>query len=265
MRFNIRGPNWTPAAGGCSGSTAFGEALVHIRDGRADMVLSGGAESVVTPMVICGMAAMGSLCLEHQDDPEHAVRPFDQSHCGTAVGAGSGILILEELEHAKARGADILCELVGYGTSQDEGVPNHPRGTGLKQAAMRALKSAELEPKDIGYINAHGTAVPEADLAEAKALCEVFGDAASQTVLGSTKGATGDLLGAAGALEGVITALSVGRGEIPPSVNLQTPDPSVGSFRMLKESEKSDLQAAMSVNFGIGGVNTALIFKRYAA
>lgn len=263
MRFNLRGPNWTPASAGASGSQAIGEAMVHILDGRCDLMVAGGAESVVTPIVIAGFDNMGALTHE-QDDPATACRPFDQGRSGAVLGEGAGILILEELERAVARGAPILCEVVGFGLGQDEGVPNVPQGMGMRHAIERALEQAGMKPADIGYVNAHGIGQVEADRTEARALREVFGDASDRLAVSSIKGATGDLLGGSGAVEGVVTAMAVARGRIPPTVNLDKVDPECGPFHFVQgKAEDKAIDAAMSVNFGVGGANTALIFKRY--
>jgi 3-oxoacyl-[acyl-carrier-protein] synthase II len=227
-------------------------------------MITGGAEATVTPMAIGGFANMKALS-ERNDSPETASRPFDSTRDGFVMGEGAGILILEELEHALGRGATIYAEIVGYGATGDAYhlTAPAPDGEGAQRAMKRALKDAGLEPKDIQYINAHGTSTPANDFNETRAIKAVFGEHAKGVNVSSTKSATGHMLGAAGAVEAVVSAMVVGTGIIPPTINYQNPDPELDLNYTPNKSVERDVNAVLSNSFGFGGHNTTLAIKRY--
>jgi 3-oxoacyl-[acyl-carrier-protein] synthase II len=265
MRFNLRGPNWTPGAGNASGAVAVGEGLFHIRDGRSDLVLTGGAESTVTPMIICAYNNMGGLSTRRQDDAAAASRPFDKDRDGAVIGEGAAVLILETEERAKARGITPLCEVAGYGVAKDPGVPNFPKGPAVAKAVKRALEDAGISADEVDWVCAHGSGHVESDRNEMRGLAEVFGDRASEVMVSSIKGSTGDLLGASGAVEAGIAAMAVARGKVPPTVNLHDLDPECGAFHFVKDGcADKPIRAAVSVNIAVGGLHTALVFTPYA-
>jgi 3-oxoacyl-[acyl-carrier-protein] synthase II len=228
-------------------------------------MITGGAEATVTPMAIGGFANMKALS-ERNDSPETASRPFDATRDGFVMGEGAGVLILEEMEHALKRGAKIYAELVGYGATGDAYhlTAPAPDGEGAQRAMKRALKDAGLEPKDIQYINAHGTSTPANDLNETRAIQAVFGDAAKDVNVSSTKSMTGHMLGAAGAVEAVISSMVVIEGVIPPTINYQNPDPELGLNYTPNKAVKRDVDAVLSNSFGFGGHNTTLAIRRFS-
>ena len=264
MQFNAKGPNYATVSACATSAHAIGDAYRTIQYGDADVMITGGAEATVTPMAIGGFANMKALS-ERNDSPETASRPFDATRDGFVMGEGAGILILEELEHALARGAKIYAEIVGYGATGDAYhlTAPAPDGEGAQRAMRRALKDANLEPKDIQYINAHGTSTPANDFNETRAIKAVFGEDAKGVNVSSTKSATGHMLGAAGAVEAIISSLVVGKGVIPPTINYQTPDPELDLNYTPNHSVERKVNAVLSNSFGFGGHNTTLAIKRY--
>lgn len=264
MQFNAKGPNYATVSACATSAHAIGDAYRTIQYGDADVMITGGAEATVTPMAIGGFANMKALS-ERNDSPETASRPFDATRDGFVMGEGAGILILEELEHALARGARIYSEIVGYGATGDAYhlTAPAPDGEGAQRAMKRALKDAGLEPKDIQYINAHGTSTPANDFNETRAIKAVFGDYAKDVNVSSTKSATGHMLGAAGAVEAIISSLVVGNGVIPPTINYSHPDPELDLNYTPNTSVEREVNAVLSNSFGFGGHNTTLAIKRY--
>ncbi|MDP9278977.1 MAG: beta-ketoacyl-ACP synthase II [Gemmatimonadota bacterium] len=264
MMFNAKGPNYATVSACATSAHAIGDAYRTIQYGDADVMITGGAEATVTPMAIGGFANMKALS-ERNDSPETASRPFDSTRDGFVMGEGAGILILEELEHALGRGATIYAEIVGYGATGDAYhlTAPAPDGEGAQRAMKRALKDAGLEPKDIQYINAHGTSTPANDFNETRAIKAVFGEHAKSVNVSSTKSATGHMLGAAGAVEAVVSAMVVGTGIIPPTINYQNPDPELDLNYTPNKSVERDVNAVLSNSFGFGGHNSTLAIKRY--
>jgi 3-oxoacyl-[acyl-carrier-protein] synthase II len=264
MMFNAKGPNYATVSACATSAHAIGDAYRTIQYGDADVMITGGAEATVTPMAIGGFANMKALS-ERNDSPETASRPFDATRDGFVMGEGAGILILEELEHALKRGATIYAEIVGYGATGDAYhlTAPAPDGEGAQRAMKRALKDAGLEPKDIQYINAHGTSTPANDFNETRAIKAVFGEHAKTVNVSSTKSATGHMLGAAGAVEAIVSAMVVGSGVIPPTINYHTPEPELDLNYTPNTSVKRDVNAVLSNSFGFGGHNTTLAIKRY--
>lgn len=264
MQFNAKGPNYATVSACATSAHAIGDAFRIIQYGDADVMICGGSEAAVTPMAIAGFANMKALS-ERNDSPETASRPFDATRDGFVMGEGAAVVILEELEHAKARGATIYAEVAGYGATGDAYhlTAPAPDGEGAQRAMRRALSDAGLRPADIQYINAHGTSTPANDLNETRAIKAVFGDAAAGVNVSSTKGATGHMLGAAGAVEFVFSSLVVQGGMVPPTINYQTPDPELDLDYTPNTPVKRDVTAALSNSFGFGGHNVALAVKRY--
>ena len=264
MQFNAKGPNYATVSACATSAHAIGDAFRTIQYGDADIMITGGAEATVTPMAIGGFANMKALS-ERNESPATASRPFDATRDGFVMGEGAGILILEELEHALKRGATIYAELVGYGATGDAYhlTAPAPDGEGAQRAMKRALKDAGLEPQDIQYINAHGTSTPANDLNETRAIQAVFGEAANEINVSSTKSMTGHMLGAAGAVEAVISAKVVGEGIIPPTINYENPDPELNLNYTPNKAVKRDVDAVLSNSFGFGGHNTTLAIRRF--
>lgn len=264
MRYGARGPNYATVSACASSAHAVGSAFRAIRCGEADAMVAGGTEATVTPLCMAGFASMKALS-ERNDSPETASRPFDATRDGFVLGEGSGMLVLESLEHARARGATILGELAGYGQSADA---HHmtapaPGGAGAQIAIRAALRDASLAPEDVQYVNAHGTSTPANDSTETAALKAVFGTHAPSLAVGSTKSMTGHTLGAAGAIESVIAALACARGEIPPTINYEVPDPECDLDYVTSGPVSRDVHAAISNSFGFGGHNVCLAFRRW--
>jgi len=266
MQFNAKGPNYATVSACATSAHAIGDAFRTIQYGDADVMITGGAEATVTPMAIGGFANMKALS-ERNESPETASRPFDATLDGFVMGEGSGMVILEELEHAQARGARIYAEVVGYGATGDAYhlTAPAPNGEGAQRAMKRALKDASLRPEDIQYINAHGTSTPANDLNETLAIKAVFGDTIRNINVSSTKSPTGHMLGAAGAVEFVISALTVVEGKVPPTINYETPDPECDLDYTPNEPVERQVDAVISNSFGFGGHNTTLAVKRFAA
>ncbi len=260
----LKGPNLASVTACASGTHAIGLSARLIAYGDADVMLCGGAEKASTPMGIGGFSALKALSTRN-DEPEKASRPWDVDRDGFVLGDGAGVLVLEEYEHAKARGAKIYAELVGFGMSGDafHMTATPEDGDGARRSMLHAIKDAGIEPCEINYINAHGTSTHVGDLSELRAAKAIFGDAPEHTVMSSTKSMTGHLLGAAGAIEAIITVLAVRDQICPPTINLDNPDPEVGGFNLVpNEAQKHDIKYAISNSFGFGGTNGSLIFKR---
>jgi 3-oxoacyl-[acyl-carrier-protein] synthase II len=264
MRFNAKGPNYATVSACATSAHAIGDAFRAIQYGDADIILSGGAEATVTPMAIGGFANMKALS-ERNDSPATASRPFDATRDGFVMGEGSGVVVLEELEHARKRGARIYAEVVGYGATGDAYhlTAPAPDGEGAQRAMRRAMQDAGLNPRDVQYINAHGTSTPANDLNETKAIKAVFGEEARNLNVSSTKSATGHMLGAAGAVEFIFTALAVREGKIPPTINYQTPDPECDLNYTPNQLAERRVNAALSNSFGFGGHNVTLAIRRF--
>ncbi|MGM9723601.1 MAG: beta-ketoacyl-ACP synthase II [Prevotella sp.] len=269
IHFGFHGPNYTTTSACASSSNALADAFNLIRLGKANVIVSGGAEAAVCACGVGGFNAMKALSTRN-DDPEHASRPFSASRDGFIMAEGAGCLILEELEHAKARGAKIYAEMVGEGASADAYhiTASHPEGLGAKLVMQNALNDAGMKAEDIDYINVHGTSTHVGDISEAKAIKEVFGDAAYKLNISSTKSMTGHMLGAAGAVEAMVAVLSVKNDIVPPTINHEAgdEDPEIDynlNFTF-NEAQKREVRAAMSNTFGFGGHNACVIFKKYA-
>jgi len=264
MRFNAKGPNYATVSACATSAHAIGDAYRTIQYGDADVMITGGAEATVTPMAIGGFANMKALS-ERNESPATASRPFDLMRDGFVMGEGAGVVVLEELEHAKKRGATIYAEIVGYGATGDAYhlTAPAPEGEGAQRAMKRALNDAKLSVNDVQYINAHGTSTPANDLNETKAIKAVFGDAAKKINVSSTKSATGHMLGAAGAVEFIVCSQVVRECVIPPTINYETPDPELDLNYTPNKSAQRDVRAALSNSFGFGGHNVALAVKRF--
>lgn len=259
-----KGPNLCPTTACASGTHAIGEALMLIQTGRADMMIAGGAESCLSYTAFSGFSRMKALCSKFNHDPKSASRPFDKDRCGFVMGEGAGVLILEEYEFAKARGAKIYCELAGYGLTSDayHMTSPSPDGDGAIRAMQQALETGGLKPTDIHYINAHGTSTEANDATETKAIKGCFGAYSHEVSISSTKGMTGHLLGAAGGVEAIFTVLSMRDSVIPPTINLLNPDPDCDLNYTPLVSQKRTIHAAISNSFGFGGTNACIAFKK---
>ena len=266
IRFGAKGPN-SATATACSASThAIGDAMKIIQRGDADAMIAGGSEAAITPMGIGGFAAMKALSVRN-DEPERASRPFDKDRDGFVVGEGAGVLVLEELEGARARGAEIHAELVGYGMSSDAFHMTTPSetGDGARRVMENAIADAGISPTDVGYVNAHGTSTAYNDRTETLAIRTLFGDHAEQLAVSSTKSMTGHLLGGAGGIEAGISALALKEQIVPPTINYENPDPDCDLDYVPNEARKLSFEYALSNSFGFGGTNGALLLKRYLA
>lgn len=268
IHYGFHGPNFATTSACASSTNALADAFNLIRLGKADAIVSGGAEAAITESGVGGFNAMHALSTRN-DDPEHASRPFSASRDGFIMGEGAGCIILEELEHAKARGAKIYAEMVGEGMSADAHhiTASHPEGLGAKLVMSEALSDANLKPEDIDYINVHGTSTHVGDISEVKAIKDLFGDAAYKLNISSTKSMTGHLLGAAGAVEAMFCILAVKNDIVPPTINHEEgdDDPEIDynlNFTFNK-AQKREVRAALSNTFGFGGHNACVIFKKY--
>jgi 3-oxoacyl-[acyl-carrier-protein] synthase II len=263
IRIGARGPNMSLATACASGNNAIGEATEMIRRGVADVMIAGASEAALIPLTMAGMNVMGALSTRN-DTPQTASRPFDRERDGFLMGEGAGILVLESLEHAQARGAHILAELSGYGTTDDAHHISAPaeNGAGAAMSMKFALEDAELSTQDVGYINAHGTSTPLNDKSETAAIKTVFGEQAYSIPISSTKSMTGHLLGASGAVEAVFSILAIREGVLPPTINYQTPDPLCDLDYVPNQPRRVAPQHVMSNSFGFGGHNATLIFSR---
>jgi 3-oxoacyl-[acyl-carrier-protein] synthase II len=264
IRFGAKGPNSATATACAAGAHAIGDSFKIIQRGDADIMICGGAESAITPMSVAGFSAMRALSTNN-DDPIHASRPFERDRDGFVIGEGAGIMILEELESAKRRGAKIYGEIVGYGTAADAFHLTMPdeTGSGARRVMQRTLKDARITPEQVGYINAHGTSTPYNDKFETLAIKETFGAHAYKLAVSSTKSMTGHLLGAAGGIEGIFCVLTLHNNVIPPTINYVNPDPDCDLDYVPNEPREARVDYVLSNSFGFGGTNAALLFKRY--
>ncbi len=264
IHLGAMGPNFSIVSACATGAHAIGESLKTLRLGEADVMIAGGSEATITGLSYAGFCSMKAMSTNN-DDPEHASRPFDADRDGFVMGEGAGILVLETLEHAKARGASIHCELVGYGASCDANhiTAPHPEGKGLTGAMKRALHSARLNSDSVDYINAHGTSTPYNDKFETMAVKTLFGDHAKSLPMSSTKSMTGHLLGAAGGVESVACIRMLETGTLAPTINYQTPDPDCDLDYVPNEAREAKLNVAMSNSLGFGGQNASLVFKTF--
>ncbi|MBO6937840.1 MAG: beta-ketoacyl-ACP synthase II [Deltaproteobacteria bacterium] len=265
MRWGYKGPSFTTTSACSSGAHAIGEAFRWIQRGGIDAAIAGGAEASVTPLGVAGFASMRALS-KRNDAPHEASRPFDANRDGFVIAEGAGIMVLESLEHAQARGANILAEIIGYGATADAYhlTQPAPEGEGAQRAMRQALNDARLNPEDVDYINAHGTSTPTGDVQELQAIRSVFGSHAQEGLwVSSTKSVTGHLLGAAGGLEAVFAAQSLVDGIAPPTVNLTDPDPACEGLELVPNTAKErDLKVVLNNSFGFGGTNVSLILRK---
>jgi 3-oxoacyl-[acyl-carrier-protein] synthase II len=264
IRYNAKGPNYCTVSACASGAHAVGLAFRSIKHGEADVMLAGGTEATVSPQTVAGFAAMKALS-ERNDSPETASRPFDAERDGFVIGEGSGMVVMEALEHAQARGATIIAEVVGFGQTADAYHITAPAtgGEGAVRAMRLALREAGAEPGNVDYVNAHGTSTPANDLNESAAIRTALGDRAYEIIVGSTKSMTGHTLGAAGGLECVISALACRDGKIPPTINYTTPDPDCDLNYGTDGMVEQPVRLALSNSFGFGGHNVCLAIRRW--
>jgi 3-oxoacyl-[acyl-carrier-protein] synthase II len=264
MRYGAQGPNYATVSACASSAHAVGSALRAIRVGEADVMVAGGTEATVTPLCMAGFASMKALS-ERNDSPETASRPFDLTRDGFVLGEGAGMLVLERLEHAQERGANIIAEFAGFGQSADayHMTAPSPGGAGAQIAIRAAMRDAGMAIDDVDYVNAHGTSTPANDSTETAAIRAVFGERADKLVAGSTKSMTGHTLGAAGGIEAAICALVCERGEIPPTINYETPDPECDLDYAVNGAVKREVNGALSNSFGFGGHNVSLAVRRW--
>jgi len=265
MHYRLRGPNLATCSACATSTHAIGEAWRTVKMGAAKVMFAGGAEATIVPLGIGGFCAMRALSTRN-DEPKRASRPFDAERDGFVMGEGAGVVVLEDLEHAQARGARIYCELVGYGNTADA---NHitapaPEGEGAARCMRMALRSAGMKPEEISYINAHGTSTPQGDVCETQAIKAVFGDHARKLAVSSTKGALGHMLGAAGAVETAICVKAIETGVVPPTLNLEHPDPLCDLDYVPHQARELRVEAAVNNSFGFGGHNATLLLKRFA-
>ncbi len=264
MYFNLRGPNFATCSACATANHAIGEAWRTIKMGDAQVMLAGGAEATVVPIGIGGFCAMRAMSTRN-DDPKTASRPFDKDRDGFVMGEGSGVVVLEDLEHAKKRGAQIYCEIAGYGNTADAYhlTSPSPNGEGAARCMKMALRSGGLNATDISYVNAHGTSTPQGDVCETQAIKTVFGDYAKKFVVSSTKGATGHMLGAAGAVEMTACALALKHDVVPPTINLQNPDPECDLDYVPNTAREMTVNAIVNNSFGFGGHNSTIAAKKF--
>jgi len=264
MYHKLRGPNFATCSACATSNHALGEAWRTIKMGDAQVMFAGGAEATILPIGIGGFCAMKALS-RRNDDPQHASRPFDKERDGFVMGEGAGVLVLEELEHARKRGAKIYCEMAGYGNTADA---NHvtapsPDGEGAARCMQASLRHGRLNPEDVSYINAHGTATPQGDIAETRAIKRVFGEHARKLAVSSTKGAIGHMLGAAGAVEMVICCKAIQTGTVPPTINYAVPDPECDLDYVPNTARQMKVEATLNNSFGFGGHNASILAKRF--
>jgi len=263
IELGARGPNFCVVSACATATHAIGESLRMIRGGEADVMVCGGAEAAITPLAYAGFCSMKAMSTSN-DNPQKASRPFDLNRDGFIMGEGAGILVLESLEHALARGARIYCELSGYAATCDAFhiTQPDPDGKGLSLAMGRALNDARIRPEEVDYINAHGTSTPYNDKFETLAIKKVFGDHARKVLISSTKSMTGHLLGAAGGIEAIISVKTIQTGEVPPTINLETPDPDCDLDYVPNVKRRAAVKTVLSDNLGFGGQNAALVFRK---
>jgi 3-oxoacyl-[acyl-carrier-protein] synthase II len=264
IRFGCKGPNFSHVSACSTGAHSIGEAMRSIQRGDCDVMFAGGCEATITPLGVGGFNAMRALSTRNEE-PTRASRPFDMERDGFVIAEGAGVLILEELETAKKRGAKIYGELVGYGASSDAHSMVQPPdgGEGAQRCMRMALRDAKMDPERVGYINAHGTSTKQGDIAETVAVKTVFGDHAKRLAMSSTKSMTGHTLGAAGGIEAAFAVLAIERGVLPPTVNLEKPDPECDLDYVPNVARQAKLDVALSNSFGFGGTNSTLIFAAY--
>jgi 3-oxoacyl-[acyl-carrier-protein] synthase II len=265
MNFDLRGPNFSTCSACATSNHAIGEAWRTIKMGDATVMFAGGSEAVIVPLGLGGFCAMRALSLRNED-PQHASRPFDRDRDGFVMGEGAGVVALEELDHATARGARIYAEIVGYGNTADAHhlTAPSPQGEGAARCMRMALRSAGLNPEDISYINAHGTSTPQGDLAETQAIKAVFGSHAKKLAVSSTKGATGHMLGAAGAVEMALCVKAIECDIVPPTINLENPDPECDLDYVPNAAREMKVTAIVNNSFGFGGHNASIAAQKFA-
>ena len=263
ISLGLRGPNYAPVSACATGSHAVGEAGETIKRGAADLVLAGGTEACMHPLILAGFCAMRGLA-DDNDDPPHASRPFDATRAGFVMGEGACVLVVEELEAARARGARIYAEVLGYGASNDAHhmAQPDPESAGVAKMMGSALERSGVEPTRVGYVNAHGTSTPLGDAAETRAIKQVFGEHAYELAVSSTKSVTGHCFGAAGAIEAMMCALALYHGVLPPTINYRTPDPDCDLDYVPNESRRSEVDVAISNAMGLGGHNACVVLGR---
>jgi 3-oxoacyl-[acyl-carrier-protein] synthase II len=266
MRFGAKGPNSSVVTACATGNHAIGDAMRIIQRGEADVMIAGGSEAIIIPLTIAGFCQMKAMSTRN-DDPTRASRPFDAERDGFVCGEGGGLVVLESLEHARAREARIYAEIVGYGMTGDAHhmTAPDPEGDGAARAMAAALRDAALEPSSVGYINAHGTSTPYNDKFETIAIKRVFGDHAKKLAVSSTKSMTGHLLGAAGGIEAIATAFALHHGVLPPTINYEKADPDCDLDYIPNQARTQEVEVALSNAFGFGGTNATLAFRKYRA
>lgn len=264
IKFGMRGINENVVTACASGTNAIGDAFRHIQSGTNDVIVAGGCEAAVSPLAFAGFCNMKAMSTRN-DDPKHASRPFDAERDGFVLSEGAGFIVLEELEHAKARGANIICEMVGYGATDDAYhiTSPIPGGEGGAKAMEFAINDAKIKPEEMTYINAHGTSTKYNDHFETQAIKSVFGDAASKVAVSSTKSMTGHMLGAAGGVEAIVCALAIKDGYIPPTINYENADPDCDLDIVPNVGRNQEVKYAMSNSLGFGGHNASVVFKKY--
>jgi len=264
IKYGFRGPNITTVTACASSTNSIGDAMKLIQRGDADVVITGGAEAPITGLSMAGFCSMRAMSVRNED-PARASRPFDTERDGFVMGEGAGVLVLETLEGATARGAKIYAEVAGYGATCDASHISdpHPEGIGAAKAMELAVKDAGLQPADVDYINAHGTSTPKGDKFETMAIKKVFGDHARKLAVSSTKSMTGHLLGGAGGLEAIICALAIQHGVLPPTINLENPDPDCDLDYVPNQARKAEVKVALSNSFGFGGHNATILLRKF--
>ncbi|SEH25769.1 beta-ketoacyl-ACP synthase II [Selenomonas sp. KH1T6] len=266
IQFGLHGPSECVVTACATGTNCIGDAFRVIQRGDADAMLAGGTEACISPAAVAGFAAMKALCMDHNDDPAHASRPFDKNRSGFVMGEGAGIVMLESLEHAKARGAHIYAEVIGYGANSDayHMTSPAPHGTYQAKCMQLALDDAGMKASEVDYVNAHGTSTHLNDEGESEAIKAVWGEAAKEVSVSSIKSMTGHLLGAAGGVEAIATALTVENDMMPPTMNYETQDEGLDLDYVPNKAKAKTVRAAMSNSFGFGGHNACLLLKKYA-
>ncbi len=264
IALGAKGVNFSVVSACATGTHAIGEAMLHLQAGREDVILAGGSEAAITPLGFAGFTAMKAMATEFNDQPERASRPFDADRCGFVMGEGAGVIVLERYDHAVARGAKIYCEISGYGATCDAYHITSPdiEGRGLAQCLRRTVDDAGVALEDVDYINAHGTSTPYNDKFETAAIRKVFGAHADKLMVSSTKSMTGHMLGAAGAIEAAVCAMTLQEGIVCPTINYEHPDPECDLDYVPNTPRKADVKIAISTNLGFGGHNGALLFKK---
>lgn len=266
IELGARGPNYGIVSACASGTHSIGESFSMLRDNKADIMLAGGSEAAITELGYAGFCSMKAMSTNFNDTPEKASRPFDKDRDGFIMGEGSGVLVMETLEHAEARGAKIYCEIAGYGATCDAHhiTSPDPEGKALSCAITEAVKGARLKPEDVSYINAHGTSTPYNDKYETAAIKKSLGEHANRIPVSSTKSMTGHLLGAAGGIESIVCAMAIHDNKVPPTINYETPDPDCDLDCVPNEMRSTKVDVAICNNLGFGGQNATLLFKRHS-